>query len=198
MPDTRFAALAVAVVFITGQASAQERSPMSDPTVTTYGDLSPRAPQELRVFSFLVGKWDGTGKTRLDNGTVAEYPVTWIGRYILDGTAIADEAHAPAPDGRPVLGITFRQYDATSRTWIIEFLNVSGSFLRKQVNRGSGSVAVNGRSVTITSASPNIDIREHYLVADDGNTFVYRLDLSRDGGKSWNEGQVEMNFRRSN
>jgi hypothetical protein len=39
-------------------------------------------------------------------------------------------------------------------------------------------------------------IREHYQVADDDN-FVYRLDLSSDGGKSWTEGQIEMTFRRS-
>jgi hypothetical protein len=36
---------------------------------------------------------------------------------------------------------------------------------------------------------------EHYQVADDDN-FVYRLDLSSDGGKSWTEGQIEMTFRR--
>ncbi|NIR58034.1 MAG: hypothetical protein GWO02_00180, partial [Gammaproteobacteria bacterium] len=53
----------------------------------------------MSVFSFLVGKWEGAGKTRLPDGSYAEYPVTWIGRYILDGTAIADEAHAPFPDG---------------------------------------------------------------------------------------------------
>jgi hypothetical protein len=41
---------------------------------------------------------------------VAEFGgVSWIGRYILEGTAIADELHSAYPDGRPFLGISFRQ-----------------------------------------------------------------------------------------
>ena len=169
---------------------------MSDPSKTTFGELSASAPKELRVFSFLVGKWNGKGKTKLPNGTVAEFPVSWIGRYVLDGTAIADEMHAPAPDGSPYLGISLRQYDPGRKTWIVEYLNVSGSFLRKQVNATAGSVEVSGRNVTVASESPGVTIREHYLVPDD-KSFTYRLDVSNDGGRTWNSGQIEMELRRS-
>ena len=150
---------------------------MSDPSKTIFGDRSPRAPQELGAFSFLIGKWDGKGTVKLPEGKVAEFPVSWIGRYILDGTAIADEVHAPGPDGSPNLGISLRHYDASRKTWIIEYLNVSGSFLRKQVNSDSGSVTLNGRNVTVASESPGVTVREHYQVADDDN-WVYRLDVS--------------------
>ena len=40
-----------------------------------------------------------------------------------------------------------------------------------------------------------MSIREHYLVPDRDH-FVYRLDVSTDGGRSWNEGHMEMTFRR--
>jgi hypothetical protein len=169
---------------------------MSDPSMTTYGERNPSSPPEHSLFSFLVGKWEGKGRTKTEGGKFAEYNVTWIGRYILDGTAIADELHAPMPDGSPYLGISLRQYDAAGRTWVIEYLNVTNSFLRKQVNRESGCVSVNGRNVTVTSESPGIVVCEHYLVEDD-QTFIYRLDVSNDGGKSWTEGQVEMIFGRS-
>ena len=122
--------------------------------------------------------------------------MTWIGRYILDGTAIADELHGPNPDGSPYLGISLRQYDAVRGTWIIEYLNVSNSFLRRQVNRESGSVYVSGPNVTVTSESPGVVVREHYHVEND-KTFVYRLDVSNDDGKSWNQRQVEMTLQRS-
>jgi hypothetical protein len=168
---------------------------MNDPSKTSYGEISPDAPSELLAFAFLIGKWDGKGKTRLENGTYAEYPVKWIGRYILNGTAIADEAHGPAPDGSPYLGISLRQYHRTSKTWIIEFLNVTGSFIRKQVNSGSGSVVVTDQEVVVASESPGMKVREHYLVPDHTH-FTYRLDLSQDGGKSWNEGLIEMTFLR--
>jgi hypothetical protein len=169
---------------------------MSDPSKTTYGERSSYAPQELDVFAFLIGKWEGYGKTTMQDGKVAQFPVTWIGRYILDGTAIADEMHAAAPDGSPYLGISLRQYDVNRRTWIIEYLNVTHSFLRRQVNSDSGSVDVIGRTVTVSSESPEASIREHYHVADRDNV-VYRLDVSNDVGKTWNKGQIEMTFRRS-
>jgi len=169
---------------------------MSDLSKTPYGERNPDSPQELSVFSFLIGKWEGKGKTKIENGKFAEYDVTWIGRYILEGTAIADELHGPMPDGSPYLGISLRQYDADRKTWIIEYLNVTHSFLRKQVNKESGSVRVSGQNVTVTSESPGVVVREHYQVEND-NAFVYRLNVSNDGGKSWNEGQVEMTFRRS-
>ncbi|MGB9070400.1 MAG: hypothetical protein WCC21_17670 [Candidatus Acidiferrales bacterium] len=164
--------------------------------ISSYGQRNPDSPQELGLFSFLVGKWQGTGRAKLDGGKFAEFPVTWIGRYILDGAAIADEFHSLAPDGSPYLGISLRQYDATRKTWIIEYLNVSNSFLRRQVNGGSGSVTVDGPSVAVISGAPDSMSREQYRVLDHDN-FAYRLDASSDGGSTWDEGRIEMTFRRS-
>lgn len=193
MPTMKYAA--VLVLTITLGVRAMEAA-QTDPSKTTYGERNPNAPKELGVFSFLIGKWQGKGKTRLPDGRIAEFSgVSWIGRYILDGTAIADEGHAAYPDGRPALGISFRQYDASRKTWIVEHLNVSDSFLRKQVNGGSGSVEVDGRNVTVVSGLPRPSIRERYLVAGHDN-FVYLMDVSTDGGRSWTEGQIEMTFRR--
>ncbi len=95
--------------------------------------------------------------------------MTWIGRYILDGTAIADEMHAPAPDGSPYLGISFRHYDRNERRGPSNNLNVPGSFLRKQVNGAAGAVSISGRDVAVTSDSPGVKIVEHYLVPDDNH-----------------------------
>ena len=180
---------------LAAEGATREVNPVSDPSKTTYGQISPAAPAQLRVFSFLIGKWEGQGKTRLENGKFAEYPVSWIGRYVLDGTAIADEMHGPAPDGSAYLGISFRQYDARRHAWIIEYLNVPGSFLRKQVNAKAGAVQVNGSDVTVVSESPGVLIHEHYI-SPDHDHFTYRLDVSNDGGKSWNQGQIEMTFHR--
>jgi hypothetical protein len=164
--------------------------------ITSCGERNPDSPSELDAFSFLIGKWQGTGRARLDAGKFADFNVSWIGRYILDGTAIADELHSLAPDGSPYLGISLRQYDAKRKIWIIEYLNVSNSFLRKQVNAGSGSVTVNGQTVTVTCGAPDSMSREHYRVIDRDH-WIYILDASSDGGTNWNEGQVEMTFHRS-
>jgi hypothetical protein len=196
MSILKYAALSAVVLLIACDGTPLEATQV-DPSKTTYGDRNPAAPNELAAFSFLVGTWQGTARIRLPDGKVAEkIHVSWIGRYILDGTAIADESHSVYPDGTPALGITLRQYDAGRKAWIVEFLNVSESFLRKQVNPRSGSVTVNGRNVTVSSESPGMSVREHYLVADQDH-FAYCLDVSTDGGRSWSEGQIEMSFRRS-
>ena len=69
------------------------------------------------------------------------------------------------------------------------------SFIRKQVNGETGSVVADGRNVTVESRSPEMSIRERYLVADHDN-FVYRLDVSLDGGRTWSEGRMVMTLRR--
>lgn len=195
MPNLKHAALIAGLLVITCQVrplGAQGDMKQK----TTYGERNPNSPNELKVFSFLIGKWQGTGRVKLDGGKFADFSVTWIGRYIIDGTAIADEFHSLAPDGSPYLGISLRQYDTKRKTWIIEYLNVSNSFLRRQLNGGSGSVSVDGPSVTVISGAPDSMSREHYRVVDHDN-FVYRLDASNDGGSSWNEGQIEITLRRS-
>jgi hypothetical protein len=189
------AMLQAAMLLVAGAVTAAQQAPAADPSKTTFGEISPAAPPQLKTFSFLIGQWEGTGKSRRDDGTYAEYPIKWIGRYILDGTAIADEAHGPGPDGTEYLGISFRQFDDARRTWIFEFLNVNGSFLRRQVRQGNGAVTVSGRNVTVESESPGMKIREHYLVPEPAQ-FTYQLDLSTDGGRTWTEKQIEMNLRR--
>ena len=164
--------------------------------ITTYGEKNPEAPAELDLFSFLIGKWSGTGRTRLADGNHAEWQgATWIGRYILNGTAIADELHAPGPDGKIYLGITFRQFDAAHDTWIVEFLNVENSFLRRQANANAGSVSRDADSVVVISEEGQTRSRERYrLVGRD--QFVYTLELARDAGRSYDPVALEMTFTR--
>jgi hypothetical protein len=169
--------------------------PMSDPTVTLYGEINPEAPSELRLFAFLIGSWTGTGKTRMEDDTWGTYELTWIGRYILDGRAVADEIHALDPEGKPYLGITLRFYDPVNGNWIIEYLNVTGAFLRKQVGPLSGSVTTIDNVVTVNQAGSGALLQEHYNVLDQDH-FVYSLDMSKDDGQTWERALVEMTMRR--
>lgn len=77
----------------------------------------------------------------------------------------------------------------------MEYLNVSNSFLRKQVSATSGSVAVDGKTVVVSSKAPDTWSRETYRVESQDH-FTYSIDLSNDGGRSWNVGQIEMSLSR--
>jgi Protein of unknown function (DUF1579) len=168
---------------------------MREPAITTYGARNPQAPNQLSLFSFLVGKWKGTGKSRLEDGSQAQFDLTWIGRYILNGMAIADEIHSLAPDGKPYLGISLRHFDPKRDSWIVEYLNVSNSFLRRQVNPQSGNVSVDAGTVIVVSEDAQTRIRERYRV-EDQNHFTYSTDMSRDEGRSWDAVLVEMTMTR--
>lgn len=167
----------------------------TEAAITPYGQKNAQAPTQLDLFSFLVGKWQGVARVKLPDGKPGEFKLTWIGRYILNGMAIADEFHSLAPDGSPYLGISLRQFDTTHDSWVIEYLNVPGSFLRRQVNPEAGSVSVaNGAIVVISEEGPK-RIREHYRVADHDH-FSYSTDGSSDGGQSWDPPAFEMTMAR--
>lgn len=176
---------ALAITTVTGRDAMA-----ADPAITTYGERNPEAPAELDLFSFLVGKW--SGRKRLADGTHVEW--TWIGRYVLNGMAIADELHASA-DGKQYLGITLRQFGTEHGIWIVEFLNVSNSFLRRQVNASSGSVSREADSVVVISEDAQKRIRERYRLVDQ-NQFTYTLDQSQDAGRSWDPVSIEMTMTR--
>jgi hypothetical protein len=142
-------------------------------------EIDMRLRRRARSVFFLIGKWEGSGRTRLADGTVAEYDgLTWIGRHVLDGMAIIDELHAPLPDGNLGLGITLRYFDMESDCWVVEFLNVSNSFIRRQVNARSGAVEKDGSTVVVTSVSDASISREFFRVIDD-DSFVYHRLVER-------------------
>src|SRR5262249_32263017 len=138
----------------------------------------------------------GGGKTKLPDGETAEFGGgTWVGRYILDGMGIADEGHASGPGGGPYLGISFPSYDTSKKAGIVEVLNVTNSFLRRQVNANSGSVTVDGNIVIVLGKDGDSWGRETYRV-DSSDHWTYSIDLSNDGGRTWNMAQIEMSFSR--
>lgn len=168
--------------------------PAQDPAVTIYGTLNPAAPAELATFSFLVGKWTGTGRYRDAEGKYTDFGVLWIGRYALDGMAIADEIRLPEAEGSRVQGLTLRFFDPVSKTWTVEFLNFVRSFLRKQTNASSGAVIQAGPKVTVAQSGPEgAPGREVYTVVD-AKHFTYSMDVEKDG--VWDEGLVTMQLER--
>jgi hypothetical protein len=89
-----------------------------------FGRLNPRAPAALSRFAFLIGKWRCEATLLSANGERQTFEATWLGRFILDGFAIADEYRMTNSSGEPiVLGLNLRVYDAARQTWNIKWLN---------------------------------------------------------------------------
>jgi hypothetical protein len=190
------ARIAAALVLVALHAAIMQGVGAQEAAVVPYGVRNSAAPVELDAFAFLVGKWKGIAKVRLENGGYTEHDVIWIGRYVLDGMAIADEGYFVGPNGGSTLGgFSLRSFDPRSRSWIIDFVNVGSSFVRRQVNPRTGSVQVDEALVVVSAEDDTTLAREYYQLPSK-DTFVYRIDLSRDGGKSWDTGSYEMTMTR--
>ena len=80
-------------------------------------------------------------------------------------------------------------------SWIIEFLNVTLSFVRRQVNPQSGFVSQDSGSVTVIFEDAQTQFRETYRVLGQAH-FTYTADMSPDGGRTWGPVLVEMTMMR--
>src|ERR1700761_7636416 len=78
-----------------------------------FGKLARDAPHELSAFAFLIGSFQCNARIKTANGDWQRFEAQWLGRYILDGHAIADEYRMTTLSGDlAVLGMNFRTYDA--------------------------------------------------------------------------------------
>src|SRR4029077_1232245 len=73
-----------------GAAAPENDHPM-DQVGQGFGQANPNAPASLSRFAFLIGRWRCKARVRLANGEWQTLHATWLGRFVLDGYAIADE-----------------------------------------------------------------------------------------------------------
>jgi len=153
-----------------------------------FGKLNPNAPAALSRFAFLIGRWRCEARVRV-NGEWRRFEATWLGRFILDGYAIADEYRMKDPAGELiVLGMNFRTYDAAKQIWNIKWLNgLAGTWVdlgREEL----GGVRFDGQSITYAFKEPvaaHAYTRATYTNNSNAH-FAWRGEKS-DDGKVWSE-----------
>jgi hypothetical protein len=154
-----------------------------------FGKLNPNAPAALSQFAFLIGRWKCDARIMSANGEWQTFHATWVGRYILDGYAIADEYRMTDISGKLiVLGMNFRSYDAAKRIWNIKWLNaMTGTW----VDLGSeefGGVVSKGQSIIYSFKEPvaaHAYTRATYTKISE-TRFTWQGEKS-DDGNTWSE-----------
>jgi hypothetical protein len=130
------------------EAAAAEGKHM-DQLDQKFGKPNPHAPAELSRFAFLIGRWIFDAKLKLADGEWQSFHGTWVGRYILDGYAIADEYRMNDPSGELlVLGTNFRIYDSAKQLWNIKWLNALEGTWTDLTSEQFGGARFDGQSVT--------------------------------------------------
>lgn len=157
-----------------------------------FGKPNPKAPAALARFAFLIGRWRCEANVLSENGEWQTFQGAWLGRFILDGYAIADEYRMTGPSGELiVLGMNFRTYDAAKQIWNIKWLNALAGTWTDLGSEEFGGVSFNGQSIIYAFREP---MAEHaYTRATYTNIskthFTWRGERS-DDGKAWSEFMV--------
>lgn len=154
-----------------------------------FGRPNPNAPAALARFAFLIGRFRCQSRVKLSTGELQTFPATWLGRYILDGYAIADEYRMTGLSGDlMVLGMNVRSYDATTQTWHIRWLNALSGTWTDLASPEFGGIHFEGQSVIYAFREPvalHAYTRAAYINIS-GTHFTWRGEKS-DDGKSWSE-----------
>jgi hypothetical protein len=175
----------------TQPAAAAEDYPM-DQVDQEFEKLNSNAPVALSRFAFLIGRWRCEAKVRSANGEWQTFKATWVGRFILDGYAIADEYRMTGSSGELiVLGMNLRAYDATKQIWNIKWLNALAGTWVDLGPEELGGVRFDGQSIIYAFKEP---VAAHaYTRATYTNIskthFTWRGEKS-DDGKAWSEFMV--------
>jgi hypothetical protein len=162
-----------------------------------FGKLNPNAPAALSRFAFLIGNWRCEATVRLASGEWQTLQATWLGRFILDGYAIADEYRMTGPSGELiVLGLNLRAYDASKQSWNMKWLNaLDGTWVDLGLDE-LGGVRADGQSIIYALREPvaaHRFTRATYTNISD-NHFTWRGEKS-DDGKAWTEFIVVEAYR---
>jgi hypothetical protein len=164
-----------------------------------FGSRNPKAPAELDRFAFLVGRWRCDARVRSDEGAWQPFQADWVGRFILDGYAVADEYRMTRPSGELiVLGVNLRTYDAASRTWNLRWLNALAGTWTELGPPELGGVRFDDHSVVYAFKEPvgaHAFTRATYTDITE-RSFTWTGERS-DEGKVWTEFMVVEALRRT-
>jgi len=186
---TRYPLALVAVALLAGSVGARAQH-----AVATV------AAPEATQFDFLVGQWDLEVTPKI-NGLVAmihgtpHFVGSWKAWRAFDGFGVDDELRVVDASGNPVnLSHTLRVYDAKTRRWALETLDVYGArFVAGTAQWQGGEMHVTGGGST-PDGKAYLSRTTFSEIGPDH--FKLRQDRSYDNGASWDEGVTTISAKR--
>jgi hypothetical protein len=184
------------------QMRAQESTrsaPTSDPKRDMIKALEAPGPHpslgdQARVFDRIAGTWDCDYSFRLDDGTVRHSKGELLVGWILDGRAVQDLFITYPANGEKErrIGTTIRFFDTALKQWRIVFVSPQFNYV-VTVQGGLEGDRIVLRGTDSTDGAP---IRWSFNDIKP-DSFVWRGEKSRDGGKTWKMEEEHHMKRRS-
>lgn len=173
------------------------------PAAAQHGARRPAhvPPREASQYDFLLGEWELTVEVPPTSLAARIHGMpkltgTWKAWCALDGFGVEDELRITDQAGNPMsLTHTVRVYDAEARRWRLATLDVyRARFYSPAVEWRGGEVWVRSRGTDPDGEEYLSRTRIYDVEAD---RFRFEQDRSFDGGRSWEEGALRIEARRT-
>jgi hypothetical protein len=154
----------------------------------------PSIGEEARTFDRLVGTWDVDFGFPRDDGTVRHKRGELLLGWVMDGHAVQDLWISYPADGERnrKIGTSFRFFDTALKQWRVIFINPELNYVVSTQGGLEGD-----RIVLRGTDADGLPIRWTFNDIKQ-DSFLWRGEKSRDGGKTWKlEEEHHMTRRRS-
>jgi len=183
------AAMALALLLFSGQASAQDATNSCPPgTDRPFGERNESAPPGLARYDFLIGDWDADVSFNKIAGGTINFKARWHNTWISNGYVVQQEWRGPY-----TTGVEFRSYDPREEKWLGQNIYFNKSWKATEIEFDGGKMIV-----YITQAEdqngPFLARETYYDITQD--SFKIRSDRSDDGGETWQPGAYVIEARR--
>lgn len=141
----------------------------------------PSLVDQANVFGRFVGTWDVDYGEISEDGKITHYPGELVVGWVMDGHALQDLfiTDPTSPGGQRTMGTTLRYFDNKSGKWHVTYIEPPMNGVVQLTGGQEGDRVVlygDGRKGSKLRWSFN-DIKD--------NSFTWRGERSRDGGKTW-------------
>lgn len=142
----------------------------------------PALGEAARLFDRFVGTWDCDFAFHADDGTVSHGAGEVLVGWILDGRAVQDiwiGYPKPGSHAERTIGTTVRVFDAKAKLWRVVWVAASlGSIITLEGGAEGDRIVLRGKD------TDGAQLRWSFNdITND--SFVWRGEQSRDGGKTW-------------
>ena len=179
-------ALGALALAVAGESAAAEAAPPTDASQQMFAMLAAAGPHpaladQAGIWDRFVGTWDADFGFVADDGSVRHQPGELELGWVLDGLAVQDLWIGYPRDGQKErsIGTSLRYYDAAEKTWRVVFVNPRfGAFLTVAGGLEGDRIVLRGNDAD----GSNLRWSFNDLQPD---SFTWRGERSRDGGKTW-------------
>jgi hypothetical protein len=161
-------------------------TPTIDPRLDMVTALQAMGPHpslgdQAKVFGRFVGTWDAAYTEFSKDGKAIHSSGEFIVGWVMDGRAIQDVFIIyPSTNKERFIGTTLRYFDPKSGTWRVTFVDPEND----SVVRFTGSAVGYDRIVLLSQEADDKKTRWSFNEIRP-DSFVFRDEESRDGGKTW-------------